>query len=238
MNKRLKAWIRENIPPSIKKFVSYSEEVEYGCISFSQYGEDMVLRNFFRGKTDGFYVDIGAHEPIRYSNTYFFYKLGWSGIVVDPLPGALANFEEKRPRDRALGIGISDESGSLEYYCFRQPLYNTFSVEHAKLVESPENPLIEVIRISVRRLDEVLEEYLPKERKLDFMSVDAEGYDLHILRSNDWTKFRPGILVIENLGIDMANFQNDEICQFLKGKDYELAGFTHKSLFFATGKRP
>ena len=51
----------------------------YSVKSYSQEGEDIILRNLFGNRKDGFYVDVGAHHPMRFSNTYFFYKLGWNG---------------------------------------------------------------------------------------------------------------------------------------------------------------
>ena len=232
MSRNFKAWIRKSIPAWVKRFVSYSDEVEFGTISFSQFGEDMILRNLFLGKKDGFYVDVGAHDPIRYSNTYYFYKQGWSGIVIDPLPGAFSRFAAIRPRDIALSIGISDEPGELQYYCFSQSLYNTFSSEQAGKVEMTGNPLQEVLTIPVRRLDDVLECYLPKGHSLDLLSIDAEGYDLHILRSNNWVAFKPKTIVVENLSIDPSRLEQDEICKFLNKLNYSLVGFTHMSLFF------
>ena len=56
--------------------------------SYSQEGEDILLSRIFRNQKKGFYVDIGAHHPTRFSNTYYFYKLGWRGINIDAIPQA------------------------------------------------------------------------------------------------------------------------------------------------------
>ena len=56
--------------------------------SYSQEGEDMILRRIFGDKRLGFYVDVGAHDPRRFSNTYYFYKRGWRGINIEPRPGS------------------------------------------------------------------------------------------------------------------------------------------------------
>ena len=61
--------------------------------SYSQEGEDMILRRFLAGQKDGFYVDVGAHHPVRFSNTYYFYKQGWAGINIEPNPDSLAAFK-------------------------------------------------------------------------------------------------------------------------------------------------
>ena len=228
----IKNWIRKSIPDRIKKFVSYSDDVEYGTISFSQFGEDMILRNFFLGKTNGFYIDIGAHHPIRYSNTWYFYKLGWSGINIDPLPDIQEEFEKVRPRDLFLGLGLSDEPGEIRYYRFKNPLQNTFSPSLAALVNQDANPLVVVTWIKTEKLGDVLDRHLPPGTYIDFMSVDAEGYDLKVLLSNNWNKYRPARLLVEDLDFEFGDTQASPIVRFLKGLDYEIEAFVNKSVFF------
>ena len=67
--------------------------------SYSQEGEDMILRRLFEKQKTGFYVDVGAHHPKRFSNTFFFYKKGWSGINIDAMPNSMRLFDKIRPRD-------------------------------------------------------------------------------------------------------------------------------------------
>ena len=80
--------------------------------SYSQEGEDMVLRSFFEGKKNykGFYIDVGAHHPYRYSNTLYFYKKGWCGINIEPTPGAIKTFNFFRRRYININFGISGQS--------------------------------------------------------------------------------------------------------------------------------
>ena len=80
--------------------------------SYSQEGEDMVLERIFAGKKGGFYVDVGAHHPRRFSNTYFFYRKGWKGINIEPNPEAIHAFQSDRKRDTNLQCGISDRPGA------------------------------------------------------------------------------------------------------------------------------
>jgi len=71
------------------------------AVSFAQEGEDRVLYRMFQGRfgRPGFYVDVGAHHPTRFSNTYLFYRMGWRGINLDAMPGSMAAFARARPRD-------------------------------------------------------------------------------------------------------------------------------------------
>ena len=79
--------------PSIirKKLYSVRSELFDGHAvkSYSQEGEDLVLARILENLkiSTGFFVDIGAHHPTRFSNNYYFYQRGWSGINVDDLPG-------------------------------------------------------------------------------------------------------------------------------------------------------
>jgi len=232
MNIRIKNWIRKSIPNKVKKFVSYSNDVEYGTSSFSQFGEDMILRNFFPGKRNGFYIDIGAHHPAKYSNTYYFYKQGWNGINIDPLPGIKEQFERLRPRDLFLGTGLSDDPAEIQYYRFKNPLQNTFSSTQAALVNQEVNPLEEVCRIKVERLEDVLDQHLATGISIDFMSVDAEGYDLKVLLSNNWNKYRPTRLLVEDFEFDPRKTQASPIVEFLEEQNYEIEAFVNKSIFF------
>ena len=68
-------------------------------ICYSQNGEDLILNRFLENKKNGFYIDIGAHHPIRFSNTYLFYKKGWRGINIDAMPGSMDLFNKIRSRD-------------------------------------------------------------------------------------------------------------------------------------------
>ena len=75
--------------------------------SYSIEGEDRIVRTLLWRKHDkGFYVDVGAHHPFRFSNTYLFYTQGWSGINIDATPGSMKAFNKYRPRDINLEVGV------------------------------------------------------------------------------------------------------------------------------------
>lgn len=97
------------------------------CKSYSQEGEDMIMRRLLSGKKDGFYVDIGAHHPFRFSNTYHFYKQGWRGINIDARPKIMRTFDRMRPRDTNIECAIGETEGYLDYYCFAEPAFNGFN---------------------------------------------------------------------------------------------------------------
>lgn len=208
---------------SSKKYASH-------CLSFSQEGEDCVLMRVFEGQELGFYVDIGAHHPQRFSNTYRFYLRGWRGINVDPLPGSKARFDALRERDINLEIGIANEPGVLTYFSFEEPALNTFDPEVAM---SRTSALLERRKIPVYPLKQILSKNLPTGEAIDFLSIDVEGLDLAVLRSNDWTKYRPRYVMAEALEMrDVRDVQRTELYDFMEDVGYSLYAKTVNTLFF------
>lgn len=204
-------------------------------LSFSQEGEDIILSRLFDLKQGpGFYVDVGAHHPQRFSNTYGFYLRGWRGINIDPLPGSMELFKQIRPKDINIELGISDNSGKLTYYQFNEPALNTFDSNIAEKRDGSNGyRIITTSQIATRRLSDVLHEYLPAGQKIDFLTVDAEGYDLKVLASNDWEKYRPDYILVE----EFSNNKMDEILstplvEFLRLQGYELISKAFLTLIF------
>lgn len=202
-------------------------------LAYSQDGEDMVLRRLFERRGSGFYVDVGAHHPFRFSNTCYFHRRGWVGINIDPNPDAIAAFYRERPSDINVCVGVSDVPGNLSFHFFNEPALNTFdtglAAERATL---PGYHLLETRTISVRRLDDVLAEYLPSGRKIDFLSIDVEGMDLAVLRSNDWQRFRPSLLLVEAHERAVSSIERDPIHVFAVAEGYQLIAKTLNTLIY------
>src|SRR3989344_8171155 len=95
--------------------------------SYSQLGEDLILDFFLKGKGSGFYVDVGAYHPINLSNTYKFYKRGWSGINIEPNYTKFRLFEEQRSKDINLNIGIGGASLKAQFFVFDADTLSAFS---------------------------------------------------------------------------------------------------------------
>lgn len=206
----------------------------YALKSYSQEGEDVILHRIFENQKGGFYVDVGAHHPKRFSNTYFFYKRGWKGINIDPMPGSMKLFSKIRPRDINLEGGISDSEGKLTYYIFDDIALNTFSRELADQYIQNGRNLIRKVIIEVYPLSNILDHYLNDAINIDFMSIDVEGLELQVIKSNDWNKYRPTVILVESLDFDLSNPQNSRIYNFLSALDYKFFAKTINTLFFMT----
>lgn len=206
---------------------------QYAIKSYSQEGEDMILRRIFEGQKNGFYIDVGAHHPRLFSNTYFFYKQGWTGVNIEPNPHALRGFQSDRPRDLNLNLGISDTNSVLTYYYFDEPALNTFDkgVVKSRLTNTSYK-VIKAEDVTVERLDHVLKKYFPIGVAIDFLSVDVEGLDLAVLRSNDWQLFRPRYVLAEALNLTLDEAMQGDVVLFMVTQGYALFGRTYNTLIF------
>lgn len=205
----------------------------YHVQTYSQEGEDSVLSRLIGSQQTGFYVDIGAHHPQRYSNTYLFYLRGWKGIAIEPNPLSAKLFKEIRPKDINVEIGISLQEGKLDYFEFEEPALNTFDEDIAKSIKT--SKFLRSRTISVVPLHKVLNKYLPEGQHIDFMSIDVEGLDEQVARSNDWEKFRPKFLLIESRKIEkIEEVIETSLHQYMKSIRYHLIAKCVNTLIYKT----
>jgi FkbM family methyltransferase len=208
------------------------KDASYLNESYSQEGEDNILNRIFEHQKDGFFIDVGAHHPIRFSNTYKFYKIGWRGINIDAMPGSMEAFKTIRPEDVNLEVPVSDVEEDAKFYIFNEPAINTFSEQNAReLTETTSYKIEKVVTIHTKRLDTLLDQYLPARQSINFMSIDAEGYDHKILLSNNWEKYRPKIVLIES-ELDLKYLDQSPIYQFMQANQYEFYAKTVKTYFY------
>jgi len=187
----------------------------YAVKSFSQEGEDLILRRIFNNQPSGFYVDVGAHHPRRFSNTHNFYRRGWKGINIDPNPDAMRAFHTERSRDINVQCGVADRPGTLTYYRFDEAALNTFDADVVKsrLANTPYK-LLGNIQVRTERLATILEQHLPAGQ------------------ANDWTLYRPQCVLVESLGVSLEDALRGEIFLFMSDRGYELFAKTFNTLVF------
>lgn len=238
---RLKKVIKSITPIKIQKIfadeaiLKEKSKYTFANLSYSQEGEDMILNRIFENQKNGFYVDVGALHPKRFSNTYLFYKKGWRGINIDAMPGSMIEFNRLRPEDVNLEIGVSRRKGELIYYIFNEPALNTFSEELALKRNGIGNYMLkEKIKIQTLPLVEILREHYDRKEKIDFMTIDVEGLDLEVLESNDWNRFRPKVILVEELDqLSIIDIQErSEVYKFLVLNGFELVSKSKNTLFF------
>jgi len=189
----------------IRRFVMYSALELYRKVwlegilrTFSQNGEDVVIHGLLKNKRNGFYVDIGANDPTRFSNTKYFYLQGWHGINIEPDLDGFIKIKKGRPNDINLNLGIGKANSKLIFYQFFPNTLSTFSESEAKKYQKQGYKLLTKKVVKVMKLTDVLGKYL-KGKKIDFMTIDTEGYDMEVLESNNWSKYRPRVICIESV---------------------------------------
>jgi len=210
----------------------------YARRSYAQYGEDMVIRAIlarFPHDYRGFYVDVGAHHPLRFSNTYAFYEVGWCGICIDPSPLASPLFAHYRPRDIFVNEGVSESGGELTYYMYDEPALNTFSEELVRGL--PARP-IATRPIQTNPLKAILERHLARGQVIDFLTIDTEGFEFDVIRSIDLTVFRPRLLLLEDMtGFPFLSAGPSPATAFLSNQGYVLTCRLPSGLIFLDERR-
>ena len=194
-------------------------------LSHSQFGEDMLVRSLTSDIKAGFYVDIGAHHPVYFSNTYHFYLKGWNGINIDVSNSTIEQFRALRPRDISLQICLSDVEGEeVEYFNFEQSAYNTIDPEMAQRALKQGARLIAKTLVKTRTLASCLDEYLPPGKGIDFLSIDVEGLDARILLGQKWDVIAPRVVAFEMHGRSPLDIARSPVMRYLDTFGYQLAG--------------
>ena len=228
--KKLTPLFVKNFLRRLESFLTWDPWINY---SYSQEGEDMILKRIFENKI-GFYIDVGAHHPKRFSNTYLLYRKGWKGINIDALPGSMKLFNKMRPRDINLEIGVAEVEDVLNYYVFNEPALNTFSEKLSNEITNKfknQYFIKKVIKVKVNRLDKILDKYLHN-NKIDLLNIDVEGLDYDVLKSNNWYKYRPKFVLVEILDSSIHELDNHSIVKFMRIKDYFIYAKQANTIFF------
>lgn len=207
--------------------------LSWGTMSYSQEGEDLILARFFDTQTSGFYVDIGAHHPVRFSNTCRFYRRGWNGLNVDATPGSMKAFRYLRPRDINVEAAVGTGGKHLTFYEFNEPALNTFSAEIARERSCGRYHVVREVPLVTRSMDDLLSAHLPKDVRIDFLTVDVEGLDHDVLKSNNWSRYRPKFILVECFGATtMELVAADPVYRLLSDCDYRIVAKTVNTVIF------
>lgn len=197
------------------------------CNSYSLDKEDLIIDKILGSKKRGFYVDVGAYDPQRINNTKRFYNRGWVGINIEPSKENYNKFVLDRKKDINLNIGIGNKNEKMEFFRFVPDTLSTFSTKEKLKYVKLGHKFLGTEFIDVRKLSYILNKYCPA-RKIDFLSVDTEGFDLEVLQSNDWKKFQPKVICIETAiyrGFKLAKAiraKAKQIDLFLISKGYQV----------------
>ena len=164
-------------------------------ISYAQNYEDVILYRALKHIEKGFYIDVGANDPVVDSVTKAFYDRGWRGINIEPARQWYDKLIADRPKDTNLNIAISDEVGVSELYDISDTGLSTLHKDIANTHLERSGVLHSKTPVPVLSLDMVLEQYPIDE--IHFLKVDVEGSEKQVLSSIDLTHTRPWIILAE-----------------------------------------
>ena len=210
--------------------------IKHRATHYSQWGEDVVLEGFMaKGPPpeQGCYIDVGCFHPKKYSNTYRLYRQGWHGINIDVDPIKRDVFELARRGDENLCCAVGDAPGratlySFGHYSVLSTLDAATAAEYMKLgYECSES------QIQVRTLTEIFEASRFRERRIALLSIDVEGHEEAVLRSLDFARYRPALILVETHAPTLARMQQEGKYRLLTGElGYELVNWTGLTAFF------
>lgn len=189
---------------------------------YSQYNQDNFADKFFKRKKGGFFIDIGAHDGVSFSNTFFLEKeRGWNGICIEPIPDI---FEKLVKNRRSININccVAQNKGYVKFrrvYGYNEMLSGILDLmgqEHAEQIEKDckqTGDNFKDILIESKNINEIFEEF--KVKRIDFLSIDTEGAEFEIIKSIDFSKVSIAFLSVEN------NNASSDVRNLLNGYGYK-----------------
>jgi len=211
-------------------------------LSYAQCGEDVIVAAILAElhPAKGTYLDVGAFQPIISNNTYLLYQRGYRGVLVEPNVDLIPMLRSNRPGDTVLnvGVGLSEESAA-DYYCMSNWQWNTFNRDHAErcVRETGGKVKIErVVQMPLIPINRIMTEHFTGEGP-DFLSIDIESLDLAVLRTMDFSRFRPKVISTETL-LGGSILMDPETTKFLASRGYEVRGITWANTIFIDQSLP
>ena len=207
---------------------------------YSQNGEDYLVWKFFAGRTHGFYVDVGGFDGVHLSNTYFFEKKGWSGICVEPHPSYFPLCQKSRPQATCLNVACTAHADmeKVEFFVEDMGLLSGTNVstrvddirqrykDRGLTFDGLQREVVQAATLS-----NILEEHLPLDVNLDYLSIDVEGGELDVLAGANIPRYRPRVIVVEADSPEarrkLNNYMKEEF-------GYIMARHVGSNVFFAT----
>jgi len=162
---------------------------------YSQHNEELIIRDFFQDKRDGFFVDLGCAWPVIGSTTYYLEKhLGWSGLAIDALEEYAEQWAQQRPNSKFFGLAVTDHSGdTLTFYRHEWPAVSSLSKDQAAQFGGANK--LSPVKVKTITLDDLLD--AEGVTKIDHLTIDIEGAEPGALAGFDIERFKPELVCIE-----------------------------------------
>lgn len=195
-------------------------------------GEDIAASRYFGWPCKGVYVDVGCNHAMDCNNTYLFYQLGWRGIAIDANKAHAESFAKHRPDDVFVHAGVAAEPGDLTFYHFdiadRISTLDRATAEDWKAREKIE--WREEV-VPVRTINEILTSN--NITQVDLLSIDIENKDDEVIRTFDFTRWRPRVILIEDHTLSVYAAYQSKTVRFLTEQNYVFDGrMGNSSIYF------
>jgi FkbM family methyltransferase len=191
--------------------------------SYSQHREDIYIQAYFQHQV-GTYIEIGANHPIKLSPTYLLYRAGWKGLTVEPIPHLYRMHQSIRKHDQHLNAAAGESSSKLKFFEIIPDVFSTFDQDQADRLVASGAILAAVYEMDVLTLSDIYQKYFAGQ-SVDFISIDTEMYDLQVLMGNDWSVFRPRLIMCEDS-------LEAKITDFLTNVHYKMIQRIGYNIFF------
>jgi FkbM family methyltransferase len=202
---------------------------------FSQAWEDIII-DWLTHKNKWLYVDIWANHPINGNNTYLLYNKWWRGINIEPNRKMIKKFQSTRSRDINLQIAIGPSNNDLTFYVFNEHQMCTCDIETVKRYQEAWFKIIDKYSVPVWTLERLFDTHA-LDKEIDVLSVDVEWWDMDVLESNNWDKYKPSYIILETVEYskDWWKKLNDVFDKYLKDKWYWVIAQTAINTIYKLG---
>ncbi len=167
--------------------------------SFAQCGEDRIASHILgeMGILRPTYLDLGAHHPVRFSNTYLFYLRGSRGVCVEADPQLAKAIKRRRTRDVCLNVAVASNDGMLQFHVMDVETLSTTSTAAVSELERMGHEVLRTMEVDALSPRTILARHF--DTTPDLVSLDVEGGDLEVLQPWDFTTHRPKVFIVETL---------------------------------------
>ncbi|MGV2982045.1 FkbM family methyltransferase [Camelimonas sp. ID_303_24] len=164
-------------------------------ISYAQNFEDVLLWRALSHIHQGFYIDIGAHDPSMDSVSRAFYEHGWRGVHVEPVPRYAKSLLAARPDEEVVEAAVATTEGTIAFFDVLDTGLGTGKADVAALHRSEGFDAIQ-IEVQTIRLATLLDRYA--DRDIHWLKIDVEEMERDVLQSWSPSLVRPWVVVIES----------------------------------------
>jgi FkbM family methyltransferase len=186
-------WTPRGISKKIYKFYGLQDD------------DAMLFDSYFPTLRNGVFLEMGALDGVKYSNTKFFEdNANWTGVLIEPLPADYEKLVKNRPRSKCYNCAVSKTVGEIELYVNDAVSSVKHNTDEGAFNSWHRDNNVHVIKVPSKRLDTILNE--AGVRHIDLWSLDVEGSEYEALETMDWS------ISVYMIYMEMQNPDRKERC--------------------------